>query len=31
MDAKLGGGWYCWRCIEECIHPIVDALIGEHR
>jgi hypothetical protein len=22
--------WYCWPCKEECIHAILDTLIGKH-
>jgi hypothetical protein len=22
--------WYCWRCKEDGIHAILDALIGKH-
>jgi hypothetical protein len=22
--------WYCWPCKEQCIHTILNALIGEH-
>jgi len=22
--------WYCWPCKEECIHVILDTLVGEH-
>jgi hypothetical protein len=22
--------WYCWPCKEQCIHAILNSLIGEH-
>lgn len=22
--------WYCWPCKEQCIHAILNTLIGEH-
>ena len=27
---KSWEGWYCWPCKEECIHAILDTLIGKH-
>jgi hypothetical protein len=22
--------WYCWPCKEDCVHAILNTLIGEH-
>jgi hypothetical protein len=22
--------WYCWPCKEQCIHAILNTLVGEH-
>ena len=27
---KSWENWYCWPCKEECIHSILDNLIGKH-